>query len=39
MANPTVRFEQVVEEMVQVDIRRVKSGLEESADYLVAPTL
>ncbi|VXB46984.1 GDP-mannose 4,6-dehydratase [Aeromicrobium sp. 9AM] len=33
---PTVRFEQVVEEMVQVDIRRVQSGVEESADYLVA---
>lgn len=36
---PTVRFEQVVDQMVQVDIRRVKSGVEESADYLEAVPL
>ncbi len=35
---PTVGFKQVVEEMVDVDIRRVKSGVEESADYLAAPS-
>ena len=35
---PTVDFKQVVEEMVSVDIRRVESGVEESADYLVAPS-
>lgn len=33
---PTVRFERVFEEMVHVDIRRLESGVEESADYLMA---
>ena len=36
---PTVGFKQVVDEMVQVDIRRVTSGVEESGDYLVTATL
>ena len=32
---PSVPFEDVIAHMVRVDVRRLETGVEESADYLV----